>query len=269
VQRSAGDRPARVRREDAQRLASELTDRDREIAEDCYEHRVLTTEQLRRLHFTETTRIATRRLSQLHTLRELDRFRPTWQRGEGSTPYHWTLDTVGAGVVAADHGLERAQLPWSRQPVETIAASATLTHLREVNEFATRLIAEVRDAGGDVPVWRGERGARELLDGIVVADSYLVLERPGDYPLHLLLELDRGTEDGGRLVTKMRRYAKAIPRSPIAATEPLVLLLVPSARRARTVRAALAGGPWPAAIDAWTTGGESPLAVIERHTGGH
>jgi Luciferase-like monooxygenase len=32
-------------------LAGRLSDRDRLIALDCYDHRVLTTEQLRRLHF--------------------------------------------------------------------------------------------------------------------------------------------------------------------------------------------------------------------------
>jgi hypothetical protein len=33
-------------------LASYLTDRDRQIALDCYEHHVLATEQLTRLHFS-------------------------------------------------------------------------------------------------------------------------------------------------------------------------------------------------------------------------
>ena len=47
------------------KLASRLTDRDRRIALDCLEHRVLTTEQLRRLHFhgNRTTRA---RLGQLY-----------------------------------------------------------------------------------------------------------------------------------------------------------------------------------------------------------
>ena len=43
-------------------LASRLTDRDRRVALDCYEHRVLATEQLRRLHFRGSrTRIGVER----------------------------------------------------------------------------------------------------------------------------------------------------------------------------------------------------------------
>ena len=80
-------------------LAGRLTDRDRKVALDCYDHRVLTTEQLRRLHF-RSRRVAQRRLGELHELRILDWFRPAWQHGEGSTPFHWALDQAGAAVVA-------------------------------------------------------------------------------------------------------------------------------------------------------------------------
>ena len=245
------------------RLAGRLTDRDRQIAEDCFEHRVLTTEQLRLLHFT-TQRIATRRLGKLHQLRVLERFRPTFQLGEGSSPHHWILGPAGAYVVAAGRGLDRDQLPWTRQPPETVAKSAALDHRRDTNEFATLLIEEVRAAGGTVPEWRGERGARDLLDGIVIPDSYLILQRPSAPPLHLLLEIDRSTEDHGRLLTKARRYAKAIPRSTLRHSNVLVLLVVPSARRAQTVAATLARGPWPIAVEPWSPGGEPPLALVER-----
>jgi len=246
------------------RLAGRLTDRDRQIAEDCFEHRVLTTEQLRRLHFT-AAQVARRRLGKLHQLRVLERFRPTFQLGEGSSPHHWILGPAGAYVVAAGRGLERDQLPWTRQPPETVAKSAALDHRRDTNEFATRLIQQVRAAGGTVPEWRGERGARDLLDGIVIPDSYLILQRPGAPPLHLLLEIDRGTEDHGRLLTKARRYAKAIPRSPIARDHTLVLMTVPSERRARTVSTALANSPWPITVAAWSSPNSvSPLAIVER-----
>jgi len=252
-----------MRRSDAARLAGQLTDRDRQIAEDCFEHRVLTTEQLRRLHFANT-RIATRRLGKLHALRLLDRFRPAWQHGEGSTPYHWTLDTLGAHVVAAVRGLERDQLPWTRQPAEAIATTTTLTHRLHTNEFATLLIAELRAAGGEVPEWRGERSARDLFDRIVAPDSYLLLQRPGVPPLHLLLEVDRGTEERSRLLTKARRYAKAMPRSPLADADTLVLLTVPTERRARSVTAAMTNSAWPITVATWRSG-TSPLQIVERN----
>lgn len=142
-----------------------------------------------------------------------------------------------------------------------IADSATLPHRTTTNDFATLLTAELRAAGGDVPIWRGERGCHDLLGGIVVPDSHLVLERPGLPALHLLLEVDRGTEDHARLLTKARRYAKAIPRSSIAGLDPLVLLVVPGMRRAQTVAATLADGPWPIAVEAWNPKQGSPSAV--------
>jgi len=260
---SSHARAGRLRAGELAHLASRLTDRDRQIANDCYEHRVLTTEQLRRLHFTDA-RSATRRLHALHALRVLERFRPTWRRGEGSNPYHWILDTAGSYVVAAVRGLERQQLPWKQQPLDAVAGSATLAHRHATNEFATRLIAQARSTGASVPEWRGERGAGELLDGIAIPDSYLALERPTGPPLHLLLEIDRATEDHARLLTKARRYAKAIPRSPLRHANVLVLMIVPSRRRAQTVAATLTDGPWPMAVEAWCEDGESPLALVER-----
>jgi hypothetical protein len=56
-------------------LASHLTERDRNIAKDCFEFRVLTTSQITRLHFTGS-RTASARLDVLYRLRVLDRFPP-------------------------------------------------------------------------------------------------------------------------------------------------------------------------------------------------
>jgi hypothetical protein len=95
-----------------------------------------------------------------------------------------------------------------------------------------------------------------------------LIDRPDVASLHLLLELDRGTEDRGRLLMKARRYAKAVPRSPLADADLLTLIVVPSDRRARTVAATLADGPWPMAIEPWSPGGESPLDLTVRATGG-
>lgn len=74
-------RPRRFTAQDIARLASHLTERDRQIALDCFEHRVLTTGQIKRLHFTDT-RTTVARLDVLYRLRVLDRFRPS-RRGVG------------------------------------------------------------------------------------------------------------------------------------------------------------------------------------------
>jgi hypothetical protein len=214
--------------------AARLVTRDRRIALDCFEHRVLTSEQLRRLHFTNE-RTARRRLTQLHQQRVLNRFRPAWQRGQGSTPYHWVLDEAGAYLVADELGIDRTDLHWRHADALAIAGSATLAHQVAINELITRLAAEARQAGGRLTEWYGERSTHRLLGGTVIPDSYVVLEHRGQ-PLHLLIELDRGTEDHKRLRDKAAGYARALPRSPLANLQPTVLLVLPTRARATSLR---------------------------------
>jgi Replication-relaxation len=241
-------------------LASRLTDRDRRIALECYEHRVLATEQLRRLHF-RGSRTARKRLQKLRELRVLASFRPPSQPGEGGAQNHWLLDEAGALVVAAELGLERAELRWDRQAALAIASSSKLAHQLAVNEFFTRLAEEARQAGGALEVWWGERRSRELLDGIVVPDGYGRMRLPGEAAVELLVELDRGTEDHSRLREKARRYAKALPRSDLR--DPVVLLLVPSRVRAERAAETLAASAAPIVPTAWSPGdGGSPLARV-------
>jgi len=242
-------------------LASRLTDRDRQIALDCYEHRVLTTEQLRRLHFV-AARTARERLLELRQLRLLTSFRPQRQPGQGSHPNHWVLDEAGALVVAAELGLERSELRWQAATALAIAASSKLAHQLAVNEFCSRLAADANAAGGKLERWWGERRAAQLLDRIVTPDAYLQLRHAGGAELELLLELDRGTEDHQRLREKARRYAKALRRTDL----PLqVLLLVPSLARAERANDALVASSAPTTAAVWTPQhGRSPLRLIDQ-----
>ena len=234
-----GSRPRRVAEAQLAALGGRLTERDRQIALDCYEHQVLTTEQLQRLWFP-SARAARFRLQTLYLLRVLDRFRPVAKRGEGSAPHHWTLDEAGAYVVAAEQSIERRELRWRHTTALTIATSPTLTHRVETNEFFTRLAQDARTAQGALSEWYGERTTHTMLDGIAKPDGYGVLTLPDRAPLHLLLELDRATETTERLRQKSERYARAIPRGALRHSNPLVLLAVPSHSRARAAAAAVA-----------------------------
>ena len=241
-------------------LASRLTERDRLVALACYEHRVLTTEQLRRLYFRSSRR-AELRLAELYELRVLDRFRPTRQPGEGSAPYHWILDEAGAHVVAACLDRERAELRWRRQRAVAIGRSRTLTHQLEVNEFFTRLTEEARDAGGRLEWW-GERRCLAALDGQAAPDGYGRLELPGQEPVSFLLELDRATErPAERLRQKARRYARALPRSSLAQEAPLIVLAAPTPARRDNLAQALATSSAPIRAVVWTPQ-RSPLEVL-------
>jgi len=161
----------------------------------------------------------------------LDRFRPTRRRGEGSAPYHWLLDEVGARIVAAELGRERDKLHWRRADPLKVARTPILAHRLAVNEFFVRLAVEARMVGGALREWYGERTTQRLFNGVVAPDGYGVVTLPDRDPLHLLLELDRGTEPLRRIRDKVDRYAKALRRSELADTDPLVLFLAPTAAR--------------------------------------
>src|SRR6266508_6627786 len=90
-------------RSEIQRVAASLTTRDQLICIDLHEHRVLTTQQLFELHFSSIQR-ARSRLSRLHAMGVLWRNRPRAQLG--SLPWHYTLDGIGAQIVAEHLGLE-------------------------------------------------------------------------------------------------------------------------------------------------------------------
>jgi hypothetical protein len=232
-------------------LASHITERDRRIALDCYEHNVLTTDQIRRLYFTNA-RIAQARLQRLYELRVLERFRPRPMTGEGSCPYHWILDEAGALMVADWKGIDRGELRYTRDGGLRLAASRNLAHHVQANEFFVRLALEAGAAHGELREWYGVRTLTHMLSGAVVPDAYGVLAMPGAKPLHVLLELDRGTEPLDVLRSKAKRYAEVLPNSSLGALDPIVILTTPSERRTRSVRAALASFSAPLRITTWS-----------------
>lgn len=256
-------RPRRFGPEEILKLASHLTERDRNIAKDCFEYRVLTTSQIARLYFTGS-RTASARLDVLYRLRVLDRFRPSVAMGNGTAPYHWILDEGGA-LIAADYlGQERAELGWQHSVAASIATSQKLAHHVEVNEFFTRLAIEANAAGGALSEWYGERTCHHVFSGKVVPDGWGVLTLPGRQPLHFLVELDRSTETSSRLRKKAADYEESLPYTSLKDLDPLVLLLVPSAGRAQTAVATFAGSSIPIAVAVWSTKTKSSvLAIIE------
>ena len=123
------------------RVASRLTERDRVIVRLLYEHRVLTSPQVRDIAF-DSARRTEARLRVLYKLRVVDRFRP--QRWRGSAPYHWVLDAAGAAVIAAEREVDVATLTWRRDRSLARQASASLDHRVGTNGFFTALIREAR-----------------------------------------------------------------------------------------------------------------------------
>jgi hypothetical protein len=55
------------------------------------------------------------RLSELYALDILDRFRP--QAWGSPSPFHWVLGSLGAALIAAEAGIDLADLSWRRSLV--------------------------------------------------------------------------------------------------------------------------------------------------------
>ena len=136
-------------------IVGRLTERDRLLCRLLDDHRVLTTAQVADVGFTGERR-ARMRLSELYALDVLDRFRPqTW----GSpSPFHWVLGPLGAALVAAEHGLDPADLAWRRRLVGDLAASQRLAHLVGTNGFFCALCRSARTRTGcRLEEWWSER----------------------------------------------------------------------------------------------------------------
>ncbi len=232
-----------------QRVASSLTERDQFICVDLHEHRVLTTDQLFELHFSSLQR-ARARLSQLHEMGVLWRNRP--RAHLGSLPWHYTLDEIGAWLVAEHLGVELRAVGYRDDQKRTLVDSPRLRHTRAANSFFTRMVYVARSTQSSMRVadWRGEAWCARRWQALVRPDGFGRLEDAGG-SLELLLELDLGTEIRSRLEEKMERY-RVLAR---AATAPDVMVFCfPSEAREASARYVLGGTPMPVAT-----------ATLDRH----
>lgn len=249
--RDAARASTRSIRSKIQRVASSATERDQLICVDLYEHRVLTTNQLFELHFTSLQRTRAR-LLQLYDMRVLWRSRPRAQLG--SLPWHYTLDEIGAWIVAEHLGIELRAVGYREDRTRTLVDSPRLRHTRAAHSFFTRMCYAARSTESTVQVaeWRGEAWCARRWQAHVRPDGFARLEDAGE-SFELLLELDLGTENRGRLEDKMERY-RVLAR---AATSPdVVLFCFPSEAREASARHVLGGTAMPVAT-----------ATLDRHLG--
>lgn len=197
-------------------LYPHLTRRDRQILTLLDRHHVLTTDQIRRLHF-QNLRTCQARLGVLAGLDLLDRFRFAFPGG-GSEPWHWTLGLAGARFQAATRGQPIPTAPVHRQHVLRLAASPSLRHLLTTNEFFVRLHHHARtDSTCRLDRWWSEKTATAKFLSIHPDGHGIYTHHDRSVGFHL--ECDRGSESLPRLIAKLRAYAQLIhsggPRYPV------------------------------------------------------
>jgi len=211
-----------------------LTERDRHLCRLLEDHRVLTTAQVADVGFTGERR-ARMRLGELYALDVLDRFRP--RTGGNPAPFHWVLGPLGATLVAAEAGIDVADLDWRRGLVHDLATSQRLAHLVGLNGFLTALLRSARTKPArSLDEWWSERRCAREWGEVVRPDGYGVWTE-GDTTLPFLLEHDNGTERLARLAGKLDGYAKLAAE---AGHPNWVLFTFPGPRREADARRVLA-----------------------------
>jgi hypothetical protein len=239
-------------------LAGRLTDRDRRLCDDLFEHRILTTHQVQDLYFSSAA-VTRKRLAALYRYQVVDRYRPPVPRGQGSAPNHYVLDNLGARVVAAERGVDYRQLKFRKENVEELPFRSEIPHLVETNGFFTRLAWACRHGQrASLTEWLSEKRCAIRWGSIVLADGYgKVAGQNGCRSF--LLEFDRGTESSPRLALKLARYEQValLDEGP-----DLALFCFPDTRREALARRAFYDPGMTVATATWDRYGEDPLGPV-------
>jgi hypothetical protein len=230
-------RPARITDGLLQDVACSVTDRDREILRLIRWHRVLTTNQVATMFFSDRN-TAQHRLTRLYELRLVERFRPFRSGREGE--YHYVLDQLGTYIVAAmrrDDPDAEVKVRWRTDQALAIAQSQRLAHTVGANDLFVQLVGAARHrADAQLSTWWGEHYCNSRFGGIVYPDG-MGTWREGEDAVTFILEYDRGTEPLGRLAQKAAEYARL---ETVWDSPPFwVLAVVPGPRREQGVRDAL------------------------------
>jgi hypothetical protein len=222
-------------------LAGRLTDRDRRLCQLLHEHRVLTTGQLTQLAFPSAN-AAEHRLTILHRLRLVDRFRP--HHTPGSAPYHYVLGPLGAALLAAQADQDPATFGYRRDRTLALAHSQRLAHLVGVNGFFCALAQDARHhQDAELERWWSEQRCTQQWGGLIRPDGY-GRWREHHRRIDFFLEYDRGTEAPHRLAGKLTGYLQLAQASGIHTP---LLVWLPTPARETTIRQTVAGTSLPVA----------------------
>jgi protein involved in plasmid replication-relaxation len=213
-------------------LATRSSARDFWLLELLYEHRVLTTSQIRELAFSSTS-AATHRMLTLWRLRAVERFRPAV--AAGSAPLHYVLGPAGAALLAERRQISTAQFGYRTDRALSLAASDKLAHLVGSNNLFTALVAYSRaHPSARLQVWWSERRCAVVWGKIVRPDGY-GRWRHGSRSTDFFTEYDTGTEPLHRLLSKIGDYIALAEMTGITHTP--VLFVLPSTAREQHLHA--------------------------------
>lgn len=229
-------------------LLQRLSARDIAILESLRAHRLLSTAQIRRLHFAQghatigaASGAAMRVLTRLHEQNLVSRLeRRIGGVRAGSSGIVWQLGATGETLLRTMHG-EKQRRRYQQPTVAFTAHTLACAELAiQLHELARDGRAELVSLDAEPSCWRsfvGPHGTRDWLK----PDLYAVTAS-GDYEDHWFIEADLATEHPPVVVRKAlvyQRYAATGAYQARHGLFPAVAWVVPDTARARAIRAAL------------------------------
>lgn len=243
-------RPQRVRQRHVEWVADRLTERDREILVDVGHVRLLTGQQIERLHFSDLSG-RSRSVMRWRVLKRLTDWRvllplPRRVGGlPGSAVTAFTLDTAGLALLRlyaegnGDQTVRRPGVPGERFIRHVLGVSELYVGLGEATRSG---VAELVDFRAEPDAWMPNG-----LGGWLKPDAYLVLAA-GDIEDCWAIEVDKATEHLPTLKRKCETYMDFQRRGQFGphGVMPRVLITVPDDKRLRAVAVMLDQLPPPA-----------------------
>jgi hypothetical protein len=183
-----------------------ITERDKALLARAADYRVLTTEQVFRLHFPSFGR-ARKRLFQLWQHGYLRRIVRPARIGEGTSMYLYLPGQRGLRLISSDHVIKQ-------MPIRSSVFSGD--HMLAVNDFRA-CIELATKSPNDIAIVSWKEGKQLLLNanirskvGIIkkvpiIPDGYFKLKH-SEKEFHYFLEIDRGTTDLKRITLKYQGY---------------------------------------------------------------
>lgn len=240
----------RISRAQLESIKARLSARDLAILEAVAANRLMTSRQIRRLHFWDhasdvaairSTNRTLARLAELKLITHLDR-RIGGVRA-GSNANVWSLTEPGARLLRS---IDEADMPFRFRPQEP--TTSFMEHTLAVAEVTVRLSEAAR--GGDFSLlaldrepacWRAHSGTH---GGVArLKPDLYAITASGKYEDHWFFEVDRSTEPPSRVIRtclKYETYRSTGMEQNATGVFPAVVWITPNEKRASTLRTHLA-----------------------------
>ena len=233
----------RISRGRLEEIITTLDDRDKSILNTVRECRYISTGQISRLHFTDSTtaaaalKAATRNMNKLKNLSliySLERRIGGARSGSGSLV--WRLEAAGERILRITDGAvfphRKRFEPSPHFLAHTLAVSECFVRMTEICRHREMKLAEMQTEPG---CWRSYGGGGRL---VTLKPDLFAVTICDDYEDRWFLELDLDTESPIRIIEKCRKYFQYY-RSGLEQKQygifPLVVWIVPDSGRKESV----------------------------------